>query len=56
MAGRSTLIITHRMDQAMRADRVVVLEAGRVIESGSPQELIATSGSFQQMCTELSAA
>lgn len=56
MAGRSTLVITHRMDQAMRADHVVVLEAGRVIESGAPQELIATSGSFQQMCTELSAA
>jgi ATP-binding cassette subfamily B protein len=56
MKGRSTLVITHRMDQAMRADRVVVLEAGRVIESGTPEELMSTEGSFQEMCTELNVA
>ena len=56
MEGRSTLVITHRMDQAMRADRVFVLESGRVIESGRPQELLSSAGAFSEMCAELSVA
>ena len=56
MEGRSTLVITHRMDQAMRADRVFVLESGRVIESGSPQDLLSSAGAFKEMCAELSVA
>jgi ATP-binding cassette subfamily B protein len=51
MEGRSTLIITHRMDQAARADHVVVLDSGRVIEAGSPAKLLSNNGPFQKMST-----
>jgi ATP-binding cassette subfamily B protein len=39
MRNRTTIIITHRFELARRADRVVVLQGGRIVEEGSPQEL-----------------
>ena len=56
MAGRSTLIITHRMDQAKKADRVLVMEAGRIIQSGRPVELLSTKGPFQDLSKETAVA
>ena len=56
MAGRSTLIITHRMDQAKKADRVLVMEAGRIIQSGRPVELLCTKGPFQDLSKETAVA
>lgn len=44
--GRTVLIITHRLNLVRRADRVIVLEAGRILEQGSPSELLATGGYF----------
>lgn len=43
---RTTLMIAHRLDTVMRADRVVVLEAGQIVESGAPDELLQTNGAF----------
>lgn len=39
--GRSALVVAHRLDQAEQADRVVVMDGGRIIERGSHAELIA---------------
>jgi subfamily B ATP-binding cassette protein HlyB/CyaB len=44
--GRTVLVITHRLSLVRRADRVIVLDAGRVLEQGSPSELVAAGGYF----------
>jgi ATP-binding cassette subfamily B protein len=49
MNGRTTLVIAHRLEAIARADRIYVLEEGRVSESGSPQALLATSSSFKRL-------
>jgi ATP-binding cassette, subfamily B, bacterial len=46
MRGRTTLIISHRRDVAMGADRVVVLEGARAVQVGRPDELILRDGPF----------
>jgi ABC-type multidrug transport system fused ATPase/permease subunit len=54
-AGRSTLpslVIAHRLSTIRGADRVVVLEAGRVVEQGSPAELRAAGGHYAQLEAE----
>src|SRR6476661_4617489 len=38
--GRTTLVIAHRLSSVARADRIVVLEQGRLVEEGSPRELL----------------
>ena len=49
LAGRTVIVIAHRMRTVMAADKVVVLEDGRVAEQGSPAELIARGGRFARM-------
>lgn len=44
--GRTVLVITHRLSLVRRADRVIVLEAGQILEQGSPSELLAAGGYF----------
>jgi ATP-binding cassette, subfamily B, bacterial len=48
-AGRTVLAVSHRLGLAMRADRVVVLEHGRVVEQGPPGELLAAAGAYARM-------
>jgi ATP-binding cassette subfamily C protein CydD len=49
MAGRTALIIAHRLESVRRADQAIVLEAGRVVEAGSPEALRAAQGPFAQL-------
>jgi ATP-binding cassette subfamily B protein len=49
MRGRTTMLITHRMEMARRADRVVVLRGGRIVEDGPPAELLARQGAFHRL-------
>ncbi len=43
-AGRCVLLVTHRLSAARRADRIVFLEGGRVVEDGRPADLLARPG------------
>ena len=49
LADRTALVIAHRLSTVQIADRVLVLEHGRIIEDGSPAELIAVNGSYAKL-------
>ena len=49
MAGRTTLILAHRLSSVINADRILVLEDGAVAESGSHAELIARDGPYRRL-------
>jgi ATP-binding cassette subfamily B protein len=55
MAGRTTLLITHRLDLARRADRVVVLQDGRISEDGPPSILEAEGKAFRELFMDVMA-
>ena len=51
LAGKTVIVIAHRMRTVENADKVVVLKDGRVAEQGSPAELLACGGEFAHMVT-----
>ena len=47
--GRSAIIVAHRLATVMRADRIIVVDNGRIVESGSHNELLNKEGSYSEM-------
>jgi ABC-type multidrug transport system fused ATPase/permease subunit len=53
-AGRTTLVIAHRLSTVRDADRILVLDAGRIVAEGPHQQLLSTSPLYRRMCARLS--
>lgn len=49
MSNRTTLVIAHRLATVVDADRILVLEQGRIVETGSHKELLAAGGSYAEI-------
>src|SRR6201996_1488615 len=49
LQGRSAVLIAHRLTTAMKADRIVVVDDGRIVESGSHEQLVARGGRYAEM-------
>jgi len=49
MQGRTTLVIAHRLSTVTKADRIVVMEAGRIVEVGSHAQLMARAGAYKKL-------
>jgi ATP-binding cassette, subfamily B, bacterial MsbA len=49
MRGRTTFVVAHRLSTIERADRILVLEGGEVIETGAHAELLARGGLYAEL-------
>ncbi len=52
MEGRTTLVIAHRLSSVVNADRIVVLDNGRLVESGSHRQLAAAKGTYARLMAQ----
>jgi ATP-binding cassette subfamily B protein len=50
MAGRTVLVIAHRLSTVQEADRILVLEAGRIVEQGDHDALMVRGGRYRELC------
>jgi subfamily B ATP-binding cassette protein MsbA len=49
MTSRTSLVIAHRLSTIQNADEIIVLDAGKIIERGTHQELIAQNGHYKKL-------
>ena len=49
MQGRTTICIAHRLSTIQRADRIVVMDGGRIVETGTHGELIQKGGIYRKL-------
>ncbi len=52
MEGRTTFVIAHRLSTIKKADRILVIEAGRIVEQGSHRELLLLEGKYHHLYTQ----
>jgi ABC-type multidrug transport system fused ATPase/permease subunit len=49
LAGRTTFVVAHRLSTIMRADVILVIDAGKIIERGNHRDLLAAGGKYAQL-------
>jgi ABC-type multidrug transport system fused ATPase/permease subunit len=49
LEGRTTFVVAHRLSTIMRADRILVIDQGQIIERGTHRELLAAGGKYAQL-------
>ena len=49
IAGRTTLMIAHRLSTLKKANRIIVVDNGKIIENGTPEELMALKGKYYKL-------
>ncbi|MBN9550581.1 MAG: ABC transporter, partial [Alphaproteobacteria bacterium] len=49
MRGRTTIVIAHRLATVLKADRILVMDGGRIVEEGTHQSLVAKGGIYARL-------
>ena len=52
LAGRTVLMVSHRLHTVVEADQIVVLDRGRIVDRGTHQQLVAKGGLYARLWTE----